>query len=281
MREVQVHGIRVPHHHFTLLSICLFIKMILHCAVQLARCSRLLHLLSALFLELRVSVPGLSDSPTPQCGREWLLRLGLFELTRPKQHAEDWAWIVDHTIQLGEVKVLIILGIRLSHWQPYRGPLSHQDLEVIAIEPTSVSNGAVRRAQLEKAAQATGYPRLIVRDDGSDLKKGVNQFAASHPETVSLYDIKHMTARIVKRELESDTRWADFTKRLDSARKQSHQTPVAHLAPPTIQTQARYMNIHKLIRWGVQMRTYIDNPNVPQDGNENRGENEHHLRLAS
>jgi hypothetical protein len=144
-------------------------------------------------------------------------------------------------------------------------------VKVIAIEPTSKSNASIVQSQLEKAAEVTGYPRLIVRDDGTDLKKGVNQFAALHPGTLSLYDIKHMAARILKRELESNATWQEFSKHLDLARKQTHQTPLAHLAPPTVQTQARYMNIGKLIGWGVNTRAYIDHPQLPQDANERWG----------
>jgi hypothetical protein len=268
---VHGHAALVPHHHYPLLSIWLFIRIILHCAVSLRATSRLLGLLSFVSLEQQVSIPGLSGTPTPQCGRQWLLRLGLYELSRPKERADDWAWIADHTIQLGETKILIIVGIRLSSWNPHRGPISHKDLAAIAVDPTSQSNGSIVESQLNEGAEVTGDPRLIVRDDGPDLKKGVNQFVESHPGTVSVYDIKHMTARIVKRELESDPRWPEFSKHVDSARKQSHQTPVAHLAPPTIQTQARYMNVHKLIRWGAKVRAYLDNPIVPEDAKEHRG----------
>ena len=33
---------------------------------------------------------------------------------RAKQIADDWCWILDHVIQLGQTKCLPILGIRLS-----------------------------------------------------------------------------------------------------------------------------------------------------------------------
>lgn len=40
--------------------------------------------------------------------RLWLLRLGLHQLQTHHERAEDWMWIVDHTMQLGEWKCLII-----------------------------------------------------------------------------------------------------------------------------------------------------------------------------
>lgn len=36
--------------------------------------------------------------------RLWLLRPGLYQLNRPKAQADDWMWIMDHTMQLGERK---------------------------------------------------------------------------------------------------------------------------------------------------------------------------------
>ena len=31
--------------------------------------------------------------------RLWLMRLGLYQLSRPKVRADDWMWIMDHTMQ--------------------------------------------------------------------------------------------------------------------------------------------------------------------------------------
>jgi len=33
--------------------------------------------------------------------RLWLLRLGPYHLNRPKVRADDWMWIMDHTMPLG------------------------------------------------------------------------------------------------------------------------------------------------------------------------------------
>jgi len=37
-----------------------------------------------------------------------------YKLIRPKPKAHDWVWIVDHTVQLGAEKCLLILGVRLT-----------------------------------------------------------------------------------------------------------------------------------------------------------------------
>ena len=44
--------------------------------------------------------------------RNWVLRLGLYELERPKEVGRDWVWILDHTIQVGTHKALLMLKER-------------------------------------------------------------------------------------------------------------------------------------------------------------------------
>src|SRR5215213_9645708 len=64
------------------------------------------------------------STPHWTTGRLWLLRIGLAALRRPKEIADDWAWMVDHSIQIGQCKCLVILGIRLSELPDGR-PLGH------------------------------------------------------------------------------------------------------------------------------------------------------------
>lgn len=64
-------------------------------------------------------------------GRLWLLRLGVYTLTRPKVLADDWVWIADHTQQLGPEKCVLILGGRLSALRAGRCHLTHEDMEPI------------------------------------------------------------------------------------------------------------------------------------------------------
>ena len=46
--------------------------------------------------------------PSWYAGRLWLLRLGYYKLMRAKPKAGDWVWIMDHTVQLGVEKCLLI-----------------------------------------------------------------------------------------------------------------------------------------------------------------------------
>ena len=71
-----------------------FVSLVLHCGASL-RCA-------ANVLGLFGSATGRDDlSPDRSTGRLWLLRIGLAALLRPKVIADDWVWMVDHSIQIG------------------------------------------------------------------------------------------------------------------------------------------------------------------------------------
>jgi hypothetical protein len=190
--------------------------------------------------------------------RLWLLRLGLYQLNRPKTHADDWMWIVDHTMQLGERKCLILVGIRQSAWDPADRVLSHEDVELIDLVPVTESNGQVVYQQLEAATATTGVPRAIVSDGGSDLHCGIDQFREAHPTTAWLYDIKHKTACLLKHALDGDPAWASFTDKAHRFKQKVSFTPLAALAPPQQRSKARYMNLDVLLDWARRSLSLLD-----------------------
>jgi hypothetical protein len=54
-----------------------------------------------------------SKTPAWSSGRLWWLRLGYYKLSRPKAQADDWVWMVDHTVHIGQEKCFVIVGVRL------------------------------------------------------------------------------------------------------------------------------------------------------------------------
>ncbi len=99
--------------------------------------------------------------------RVWLLRLGYYQLTREKQVAEDWVWVIDHTVQIGEEKTVLIVRLRLSCLPAVGQPLRHEEVEPITLEPVKESTGEVVYHQLKEAARRTGVPREILSDHGT------------------------------------------------------------------------------------------------------------------
>jgi len=167
------------------------------------------------------------------------------------------------------MKCLLIVGIRQSVWQQLTGPLRHQDLTLVALEPIEKSDGEKVHQQLEAAAGRVGQVRAILSDSGTDLVNGAGKFLDHHEQTLALKDIAHQAAVVLKRELLADARWDTFVKHCGQTQPKVKQTELGHLAPPTQKVKGRYMNLGPLIGWGARMLRLIDTPAANRPGDMN------------
>jgi hypothetical protein len=199
------------------------------------------------------------DSPAWSTGRLWLMRVGLAALRRPKVIAEDWVWMVDHSIQIGQCKCLVILGIRLSDFTIAR-PLCHHDMELIDLVPMKDATKQTVAMCLEEAVSKTGVPRAILSDQGADLHGATEIFRREHPRTDEFYDLKHKAACLLKARLGKDPRWDRFATLSGQTKLAIQQTPLACLVPPSQRSKARFMNLGELVKWGRETLELLDDP---------------------
>jgi hypothetical protein len=246
-------------HQFPLGLIGLFLNLVLYAPVSLRGASQALELILSSLLGPALAIPSANT------GRLWLLRVALFELTRPKEKGDDWVWIIDHTIQISSLKCLLIVGCRLGAWQQQRQPLEHQDLQVLALEPVETSSGELVCQQLKRTVEVTGVPRAIVSDGGADLRRGISLFREEYPQVAPCYDIAHKVAIFLKKILTSDPRWQEFLKKMAQCKKQFVKSSLAFLTPPLVPDQARYMNLEGLLKWATRVRHFMDDP-LANDG---------------
>ncbi|MBI2504399.1 MAG: hypothetical protein HYW07_14340 [Candidatus Latescibacteria bacterium] len=239
-------------HRYGLPTIERYITLVQASVTSLRGASRALPLLA--------EPPEAERTPVWTTGRGWWLRLGYYKLTRAKTVATDWVWIVDHTIQLGAEKCLVILGVRLSELPTEDLVLHHEQVEPLAVLPVRHSDRKVVCAQLEATQQRTGMPREILSDHGSDLHAGISDYCQAHPSCCAVYDIKHQTAAVLKKELHHDASWETFTNYAHQVRIELQQTSVAALAPPNQRSKARYLNLEGLIRWGQRGLQLLEQP---------------------
>ena len=76
--------------------------------------------------------------------------------------ANDWIWIVDHSVQWGKEKCLAILGIRQSQLPAAETILCHEDVEPLALFPVTKSNGDV--VYVDRAYKFHFFNILIISD---------------------------------------------------------------------------------------------------------------------
>ncbi len=192
--------------------------------------------------------------------RLWLLRLGLYQLSRPKIQADDWIWIVDHTMQLGERKCLILVGLRQSDWDADDRVLGQEDVELIDLVPVTESNGKVVFRQLQAAAAKTGIPRAIVSDGGprpASRHRPVSPEASEHGVVV-----RHQAQDGVPVETcPGRGRFvAGVRGKVHRFKQQVSLTSLAALAPPQQRSKARYMNVDVLVDWAEESLRLLDRP---------------------
>jgi hypothetical protein len=252
-------GRRVPHHSHSLGLIQIYLRVVLCCAVGFRGAAAVLQVAALLF-------PTDEQAPSPNGGQMWLLRLGLYMLSRPKELADDWVWIIDHTIQIGPLKCLVVVGVRLSAWEAKRADqdqssaLAHHDLSAWLIKPMAHSDGEAVHAELRDLSQKTGVvPCEIASDCGGDLEKGISLFCSGRP-TRRVKDIAHAAANAVKRELNGNVQWEAFLREASQAKAKMRQTKLAFLLPPELKAKARWMNLDALVSWSRKAVGFVQAP---------------------
>ncbi len=193
--------------------------------------------------------------------RNWVLRLGLYQLLSTPAFAEDWIFIIDLTTELGTNKALVILGLRQFHLQkllsqPEFIGLKHTDMEVLSIEILSSTKGEIIKSCLKKVSEQVGLPKQIISDHGSDVKKGVELFVEQYPQIIYTYDVTHYMALLFKEELATDTKYQSFLAHCSQTRSQVQQTKLSFLKPKSQRVKSRYLNVEELVDWGLKVLSY-------------------------
>jgi hypothetical protein len=181
--------------------------------------------------------------------RLWLMRLGLFQLCQPLRQADDWVWLVDHSVQIGQQRCLAVLGGRLSELPC--GPLQRADLQLLHLKVMHAPNMHSNYQELRQVLARTGPPRAILSDHGADLRGALRLLRQDlgPARVLDVYDIKHRAALALKERLEEQPRWAEFLSAVGRARNAAKQTEWAFLLPPVLRTKSRYLNLGELVRW--------------------------------
>ncbi len=241
-------------HGYSPDMVCLCLRLVLEAGVSLRAAPRAVAVVSE-SLGLGLAAPCWTTV------RSWVLRLGHALRTAALERADDWAWLIDHSVQIGQDKCLVILGIRLSHLPAPGQCLRHRDLHLIELLPAKRWTRADVARALEDAVARTGFaPRVIVDDHGVDLAGGVALFRQHHAQTVEVYDAKHKAACLLKRRLGNEEAYARFQSQLAQARCAVQQTEMAFLTPPAPKPKARFMNLGPHLKWARRVLAIVRHP---------------------
>jgi hypothetical protein len=187
--------------------------------------------------------------------RMWLMRLGLAQLRQSWVQADDWVWLVDHSVQLGRDRCLVVLGTRLSELPAGQMRLRRQDMHLLHLAVMRDPNMYSNHQELLKVQALTGPPRLLLSDHGADLAGAVRLFLEGQVKpnhTLDIYDVTHKAALVLQHHLERDPRWPEFLSLIGKTRNSTKQTEWAFLLPPVLRTKSRYLNLGELMLWATR-----------------------------
>lgn len=185
-------------------------------------------------------------------------RLGLYHLTREKEKANDWCYIVDNSVRIENRKLCLILGVQLSKLKS-EGYLTFEDVEILEL---SLIQGKATQSVaklLESAICKTGIPLEICSDQGSDVIPAIKNVISNKPAIKHVPDVIHATTNMLRKVLEKKTRWEEFSKKVGVAKNKLKQSSHSELCPPQIRGKSRFLNCGVVIDWAVQIIGLMEN----------------------
>jgi hypothetical protein len=175
----------------------------------------------------------------------WMKRWGVAVQQEGLEKADDWIWKVDHSNQIGQEKVLVVLGVRASKLSA-EAPLRHEDLHVIAVRPSKACKREDVAAVYKELAETYGAPRELISDQAVELQESAECLKAFREDIVILQDFKHKAANLLEAAVGKSQGFASFLTHVGTTRSAIPQTEFAHLTPPVLKSKARFMNLGRV-----------------------------------
>jgi hypothetical protein len=101
---------------------------------------------------------------------------------------------------------------------------------------------------LEHLIASAGRPTAYLKDGGTDLQKAIRLLGAQGMASPCIDDVSHIIANLLKWWYQDHPIFETFLSACGRVSGKLKQTVLACLAPPKVQTKARFMNVHRLIR---------------------------------
>ena len=184
----------------------------------------------------------------------WTLRLGLGLIEQVKAIDSPWLAVIDHSIDIGTKKALVVLRVKLDALSKRGGAIRLEDCECIGLRIGERVNGEIVAADLEEIFMCAGTPKGIVKDCDATLRKGVRLWSEKQAEPVHVIDdIGHSMACALRDEFDGTVAYRRFTDLTTQGANRLRQTDLAFLIPPKLRSKGRFQSIGNIAKWGGKM----------------------------
>lgn len=245
--------IRPKGHSFNTIIISLVLSLKFQTSVSYRSIHKVL-LTMKLFADLNISPPSHSTIIL------WSKKFGLYHIERKIPKSDDWIIILDESIEFGNEKMLVVLGIREKDID-YNKALQYQDLECLALKISSSWKGIEIKKVLDEVKSKVGKIKYAIADMGNAIKKALAISDISHAE-----DLTHKLSWIIKNIFEKNEEFISYTKKLAHLRKTMALSKMSHILPPTQRVHSRFMNLKPIVDWGLSIiKIYEDRTLLPTE----------------
>jgi hypothetical protein len=214
-------------------------------------------------LTLLASDLGIKRAPCPQTVINWLIRLSIVRIESagglrglPLAQApfsNGLIWMIDVSIGLGSGKILAVLAIDAHHHQLLGAASALEHVHCIGVSVGESWTGEAIADVLDRLIAQMGRPAAYLKDGGSDLHKAADVLEARGLGSPCIDDISHAAAGMLKHYYQHHPAFERFLSACGRVSGQLKHTILACLAPPTVRTKARFMNVHRLFTWAERL----------------------------
>ena len=202
---------------------------------------------------------GLQKAPCAQTLINWVIRLSIVRTQSARRlrgsplssspFSNGFIWLIDISIGLGTGKILAVLALDAHHHHLTPGAPSLAHACCIGVSVADSWTGETIAKVLGRLIAQVGRPAAYLKDAGSELQKAVALLDEQGLASPCIDDISHAAARMLKRAYQHHPAFERFVSACGRVSGKLKQTILACLAPPTVRTKARFMNVHRLFTW--------------------------------
>ncbi len=202
---------------------------------------------------------GLAKTPCAQTIINWVTRLSIARMkeamlsidfhTGTHLFSNGFILLLDASIGLGKGKIMTVLVLDANHYLLNPSAPSLQNVQCVAVSVADTWTGETIMVLLEKIIARIGKPVAYLKDGGTDLGKAVRLLDEKGVPSLSIDDISHFIANLLKHEYQKHPMFNIFISSCGKVSKMFKQTILACLAPPKTSIKARFLNLHRLVKW--------------------------------
>ena len=201
----------------------------------------------------------MKKAPCPHTRINWVIRLTIVRLdaahTRrglpldPTPLTNGLIWMIDIRIGLGSGKILAVLALEAHHPQLVSGAPTLRHVHCLGVAVADSWTGETIAELLKRLIAQVGRPTAYRKDNGSDRHKAAALLGEDGLASPCIDDISPAAAGLLKRTDQPHPAFERFLSICGRVSGQLKHTLLACLAPPTVRTKARFMNVHRLVTW--------------------------------